>query len=77
MFRKAMRDHHLSDIPISKGTALSVDILVNQFNPKWFKDPNEFRPERWDVECANLPLYVLFSFSGGPRGCIGKQLAQI
>ena len=44
---------------------------------KLFKDPFTFRPERWESECNNLPPFALTGFSGGPRICLGKQLALL
>ena len=45
--RKALKDHMLGDIKIKKGTALTVGIMYNHYNPKFWDNPNEFRPERW------------------------------
>ena len=43
-----------------------------------FDKPTEFLPERWEKEenKSNLGL-VDMMFSGGPRGCIGRNLALI
>jgi cytochrome P450 len=42
-------------------------------NPKYFKDPLVFNPDRWsDPETKDLPM---FGFSAGPRVCIGKKLS--
>jgi cytochrome P450 len=46
-------------------------------NEKYFKNPNVFRPERWENECDNIHPYALTGFSGGPRNCIGKHLALL
>ena len=73
--RKANQDHYLADIPVSKGTMVAIQSIGNHFNEKYFKNPEEFRPERWESECNELPHYAFFAFSGGPRNCIGKQLS--
>lgn len=49
----------------------------SHYNPKYFKDPEEFRPERWENECDNIHPYAFLGFSAGPRSCIGKQLALL
>ena len=49
----------------------------NHFSEKYFKNPQEFRPERWENECNNLTPFVLGGFSGGARSCIGKHLAHV
>ena len=38
----------IKDIPIKKGTIVSTQPKGNHFNPKYFKGPEEFRPERWE-----------------------------
>jgi cytochrome P450 len=46
---------------------------VSMFNPKYFDDPKEFKPERF-----NLPLEhpnSFMPFSGGTRNCIGQHMA--
>ena len=45
--REATKDVFLNQIPISKGTQLSLNFFSNHFNPKYFSDPHTFRPERW------------------------------
>ena len=52
--------------------------MPNHFNPAYFKNPFEFRPERWgEEEVENLHPYAFLGFSAGPRHCIGKQLALL
>ena len=75
--RETAEDNYLNGIPMKKGTVMSLNWFGNHFNPKYFKDPMEFRPERWESECSNLPPYVMGGFSGGARTCIGKNLALL
>ena len=42
--RMAAEDNFIKDIPISKGTLVSTQPRGSHFNPKYFKEPNEFRP---------------------------------
>jgi cytochrome P450 len=46
--RMAARDHYIDDIPVGKGTLVGVQPMGNHYNEKFFKDPFEFRPERWE-----------------------------
>jgi cytochrome P450 len=75
--RVAKDDCKIKDLPIKKGTLITYLSIVNHFNEKYFKNPNVFRPERWENECDNIHPYALTGFSGGPRNCIGKHLALL
>lgn len=46
--RKASADHFMNSIPIFKDTFLVPWAKANHHNPKYFKDPENFRPERWE-----------------------------
>ena len=74
--REASKDHYFKGIQIPKGSQVNLTVS-SHFDSKYFKDPFVFRPERWESECDNLPPYVHMGFSGGPRTCIGKQLALL
>jgi cytochrome P450 len=47
-------------------------------DPRWFEDPEAFRPERWAGDLAHrLPRFAYFPFGGGPRQCIGNAFATM
>ena len=47
-------------------------------DPRFFAEPQEFRPERWEGNlAARLPKYAYFPFGGGQRHCIGKDFAML
>jgi hypothetical protein len=49
-----------------------------QRSPRYFEEPNEFRPERWTEDfMEKLPRFAYFPFGGGPRTCIGSAFSQI
>ena len=75
--RKTIKDHHIYNIPIVKGTVVNVQPMGNHYNDKYYKDPHTFRPERWEKECDDIPTYAFMGFSAGQRGCIGKHLALL
>ena len=42
-------------------------------DPRFFDDPDAFRPERWsDGLAERLPRFAYFPHSAGPRGCPGE-----
>ena len=47
-------------------------------DPRFFDDPDSFRPERWTAEFQKqLPKFAYFPFGGGPRLCIGNTFAMM
>jgi cytochrome P450 len=60
----------------------STTVLVSQWvmhrHPRWWEDPEHFRPERWlDGLAKRLPRFAYFPFGGGPRQCIGNTFAMM
>lgn len=45
--RIAQKDHYVEDIPIRKGTGITIQPTASHYNEKYYKNPHEFRPERW------------------------------
>jgi cytochrome P450 len=63
-------------IPVGSNIVMSQWIL--QHDPRWFKDPMRFDPDRWGTEeCQKLPRFAYFPFGGGPRQCIGAGFAMM
>jgi cytochrome P450 len=45
-------------------------------DPRWFDDPEAFRPERWlDGRLEAMHRYAYFPFGGGPRICVANNFA--
>jgi len=61
---------------IPKGTRVCASAVVVHNRPDFWTDPDAFRPERFlGMEAAEQHKYQLISFGGGPRVCIGINLA--
>jgi cytochrome P450 len=74
--RIAMEDHEIGGYHIPKGTGVSLTQWTMHRDPRWFTDPEIFRPERWqDGMAKRLPRFAYFPFGGGPRQCIGNTFA--
>jgi cytochrome P450 len=67
----------IDGIALPEGVSIGCHNLATFRNPDLFKNPDEFRPERWlgDPEYKDDHLNAVEPFSVGPRNCIGKNLA--
>ena len=61
-------------IVIPKGATCFVPMILPHHHEETFKDPENFRPERWEKEDDKMRA-ALMSFSLGNRDCIGQSLA--
>lgn len=76
--RQAQRDLVIEGYPIKKGQTITISHIAMGRNPKYYDDPDEFRPERWTREFErSLPRGAYTPFAGGPRVCLGKQFAMM
>ncbi|KAG5638340.1 hypothetical protein H0H81_000583 [Sphagnurus paluster] len=62
-----------TQLPVAKGTQIILDMVGIQYNPRYFKDPEEFRPSRWYGVSNESEAFSAFSV--GPRACIGRKFA--
>jgi len=71
-------DYEVGGYRIPAGTSILMSPWVTQRDPRFFEDPEAFRPERWqDGLAARLPRFAYFPFGGGPRGCIGYAFGMM
>lgn len=76
--REAAVSGQLADYPMPKGTTLFMCQWVTHRDPRFFSEPDQFRPERWGEESIRyLPKYAYYPFGGGPRLCIGNHFAML
>jgi len=72
--RTTLEDIDLGGHAIPKGTLLFVSQWICHRDPRWFEEPERFRPERWD-DGWQPHRGAYFPFGGGPRQCIGERFA--
>ncbi|KAJ6627792.1 cytochrome P450 [Mycena sp. CBHHK59/15] len=60
-------------VPIPKGGQVIVDMVGVQYNPRYFEDPEMYKPSRWYGLPSDSELFTAFSV--GPRACIGRRFA--
>ena len=76
--REPIVDVELGGYHVRKGTTIFFSQWVNHRDPKYFSDPETFRPERWaDGLAKRIPKYAYYPFGGGPRVCVGNTFAMM
>ena len=75
--RESLIDGELGGFRLDKGTSIGLCTWVAHRHPRYFDDPDAFRPERWlDGLARRLPRFAYFPFGGGPRVCIANALVR-
>jgi cytochrome P450 len=76
--RQALADCEIGGYHVPAGTTVYVSPWVMHRDPRWFDDPQAFRPERWAGSLAKeLPRFAYMPFGGGARICIGNRFAMM
>jgi cytochrome P450 len=74
--RTAVSDFELRGYTIPAGANIVMSQWIMHRNPKYFRDPEAFDPDRWlEPAMQKLPKFTYFPFGGGPRICIGNTFA--
>jgi cytochrome P450 len=74
--RLATEEVVLGDLTIPAGSIVVIPIHVVHRDPRWFDEPDAFRPERF-ADTSAWPKFAYLPFGGGPRVCIGNAFAQM
>jgi cytochrome P450 len=76
MGREVLQDVSIGPYRFREGTMVFFSQYIVQRDPKWFPEPERFRPERFTAEAkAGRPKFAYFPFGGGGRQCIGESFA--
>jgi len=74
--REPIEDVVIHDYHFPKGSCLWTVTYILHRSEKYFHNPEEFIPARWDEEkIKDIPKYAYFPFGGGNRMCIGEGFA--
>ncbi|KAJ8704725.1 hypothetical protein PYW07_011913 [Mythimna separata] len=77
LLRQCTRPFTFPELNISIDENIRVMIPLQSLHndPKYFPNPEEFRPDRFDPEAYdNSNKYFYLPFGAGPRACIGERL---
>ncbi|HZV01739.1 MAG TPA: cytochrome P450 [Planctomycetota bacterium] len=76
--RENLEPIDLGGYHLERGTQIWLVNWVTQRDPRFFEEPEAFRPERFAPERASrIPKYAYFPFAGGPRSCVGMHFALL
>lgn len=74
--REVIEDVEIQGYHFPKDSALATVIFLVHRDKRYFDNPDDFIPKRWeDDKIKNLPKYAYFPFGGGNRMCIGEGFA--
>ncbi|HJY32857.1 MAG TPA: cytochrome P450, partial [Actinomycetota bacterium] len=75
--RTAVAGHRANGYAIDQGSIVVVSPWLLHHDPRWWPEPEAFRPERWLDDDLGRPRYAFIPFGGGPRVCIGEPFARL
>ena len=76
LVRQAVKDSLIGGYSIPEGAGVALSQYVTHHDPKLFREPERFDPDRWTPEMrSGLPRFAYFPFGGGARSCIGEPFA--
>jgi len=73
--RQNLEDDSLAHFKIKKNTLIGVSFYELHRNPKYWKNPDEFIPERFLGDQKKESMQYFYPFGAGPRMCIGTGFA--
>jgi cytochrome P450 len=76
--RHACADTHIGPYRVAKGSEVVIWSFHAQRDPRFYPEPERFRPERFEAEAeAARPKYAYLPFGAGQRACIGQLFAMV
>jgi len=76
LLRDAINDDEIGGFHIPAKSMIILDLHLTHRLPECWENPEQFDPERFSLErAAGKPRFAYFPFGGGPRQCIGNELA--
>jgi cytochrome P450 len=76
--REAVRDTSIGGVPLPKRHIVLVSMYATHRDPRFFPEPDAFRPERWlDGLEKRLPRGAFIPFGMGSRKCVGSSFAMM
>lgn len=73
--RQNVEDDVLGEFKIKKETLIGVSFYELHRNPKYWKNPDDFNPDRFLGDQKKHSMQYFYPFGAGPRMCIGTGFA--
>jgi cytochrome P450 len=75
--RRAIEDHAADGVTIPAGSVVIVSPWLLHHDPRWWRDPEAFDPDRWLGEEPVADRRAYLPFGAGSRMCIGEGFAEL
>jgi cytochrome P450 len=75
VIKKDEKNDLKEDVMIPKGSMVICSFMMIHHNPRYFKDPEKFDPERW-FDPTEEESQAFMNFGLGRRNCSGQNLAK-
>lgn len=73
--REATEDDEIGEYHVPAGTTVAFSGQTLHRDPRWWRAPEAFRPERFLED--EIDTYAFLPFGVGPRRCLGMRMAYI
>jgi len=75
--RRALRAVRIGDHELPRGSLVVIPIWSLHHDPRWFREPESFHPERFLPGAPEIPRSAFMPFGVGPHFCLGQQFAML
>jgi cytochrome P450 len=75
--RRSTEPHRAGRFDLPAGAVTIVSPWLLHHDPRWWKDPGAFVPERWLEPDPDRPRAAFLPFGAGPRMCVGEPFARL
>jgi cytochrome P450 len=75
--RMATEPVEIGGYRLEKGNLIGVTTFAVHRDPRWWDEPEAFRPERFLAPEPERPKYAYLPFGGGARICVGNHFAMM
>jgi cytochrome P450 len=75
--REAIENVQVCGFDVRKRSQVMLCTFEVHHDPRWFDEPEVFRPERFDPEGDSIQPGTFIPFGVGPRVCVGGEFAMV